>query len=201
MTRKMQNDEKGTTHSHLIMALIILTILCALNSYRFCFSLNNENEEQIENLPPCLFEVKGEVPYPGLYYYNYRPTINELLNASGQIPTDKNVTIKQNSLVIPFTGTSLWVRKTRKGLRVDLFPLEGKKKILLGIPINLNTATSDDLSSLPGIGPHIADEVVSFRRTRGRFSTIEDLKTVKGIGEKRFKKIEKYLTVTTETNS
>ncbi len=73
--------------------------------------------------------------------------------------------------------------------------------MLLGIPINLNTATSDDLSSLPGIGPHIADEVILFRKTRGTFSKIEDLKAVNGIGEKRFKKIEKYLTVTTETIS
>ncbi|HPD61146.1 MAG TPA: helix-hairpin-helix domain-containing protein [Thermodesulfobacteriota bacterium] len=197
----MQNNGKGTTYSYLIMALIILIVLYALNSYRFCFSLNNENEKQTENLPPCLLEVKGEVPYPGLYYYAYCPTINELLNASGQPPDKIDVAINQNSLIIPSTGTSLWVQKTRKGVRVALFPLEGKKKILLGIPINLNTATADDLSSLPGIGPHIAEEVVSFRKTRGRFSTIEDLKTVKGIGEKRFKKIEKYLTVTTETIS
>jgi DNA uptake protein and related DNA-binding proteins len=99
------------------------------------------------------------------------------------------------------TGASLWVQKNRKGLRIAIFPLEGKKKLLLGIPINLNTATSDDLSSLPGIGPHIADEVILFRKSCGTFSKIEDLKAVNGIGEKRLKKIEKYLTVTTETIS
>jgi competence ComEA-like helix-hairpin-helix protein len=99
------------------------------------------------------------------------------------------------------TGSSLWVQKDREGVRVGLFPLEGKKKMLLGIPINLNNATPDDLSSLPGIGPHIAAEVILFRKTRGTFLKIEDLKAVHGIGEKRFKKIEKYLTVTTETIS
>ena len=194
----MQNDARKNTYPHQIMALVILTVFLAVNCYRFCFSLNNET--QIENLSPCLLEVKGEVPHPGLYYYASCPTINELLNAGGQAP-DENVTINQNSMVMLSTGTSLWVQKTRKGLRVAHFPLEGKKKILLGIPINLNTATSDDLSSLPGIGPHIADEVILFRKTRGTFSKIEDLKAVHGIGEKRFKKIEKYLTVTTETIS
>jgi competence protein ComEA len=198
MTRKMQNDEGKITYPHQIMALVILTVFLALNCYRFCFSLNNET--QIENLSPCLLEVKGEVLHPGLYYYSYCPTINELLNASGQAP-DEKVTINQNSMVMLSTGTSLWVQKARKGVWVGLFPLEGKKKMLLGIPINLNTATSDDLSSLPGIGPHIAHEVILFRKTRGTFSKIEDLKAVKGIGEKRFKKIEKYLTVTTETIS
>jgi len=164
------------------------------------FLLFLNNETQIENLSPCLLEVKGEVPRPGLYYYAYCPTINELLNASGQAP-DEKVTIKQNSMVMLSTGTSLWVQKARNGLRVSRLPLEGKKKVLLGIPINLNTATSDDLSSLPGIGPHIADEVILFRKTRGTFSNIEDLKAVNGIGEKRLKKIEKYLTVTTKTFS
>jgi competence protein ComEA len=198
MTKKMQNDEGKITYPHQIMTLVILTIFLVLNSYRFCFSLNNEG--RIEDLSPCLLEVKGEVPYPGLYDYASCPTINELLSASGQAP-DTNVTIKPNSMVMLSTGTSLWVQKTRKGLRVALFPLEGKKKILLGIPINLNTATSDDLSSLPGIGPHIAHEVVLFRKTHGTFPKIENLKAVNGIGEKRFKKIERYLTLTTETIS
>ena len=198
MTRKMQNDEGKITYSHQIVALVFLTVFLALNCYRFCFSVNNET--QIENLSPCLLEVKGDVPHPGLYYYSYCPTINELLNASGKAP-DENVTINQNSRGMLSTGTSLWVQKTRKGVRVGLFPLEGKKKMLLGIPINLNIATSDDLSILPGIGPHISDEVVSFRKTRGTFSKIEDLKAVNGIGEKRFEKIKKYLTVTTQTIS
>ncbi len=193
----MQNDEGKITYPHQIMALVILTVFLAHYCYRFCFSLNNET--QIENLSPYLLEVKGEVPHPGLYYYAYRPTINELLNASGQAPDD-NVTINQKSMVLS-TGASLWVQKNRKGLRIAIFPLEGKKKLLLGIPINLNTATSDDLSSLPGIGPHIADEVILFRKSCGTFSKIEDLKAVNGIGEKRLKKIEKYLTVTTETIS
>jgi DNA uptake protein and related DNA-binding proteins len=194
----MQNDEGKIAYPHQIMALIILTIFLALNCYLFYFSFNNET--QIENLSPCLLEVKGEVPHPGLYYYAYYPTANELLNASGQAP-DENVTINQNSMVVLSTGTSLWVQKTRKGIRVARFSLEGKKKMLLGIPINLNTATSDDLSSLPGIGPHIADEVILFRKSRGTFSKIEDLKAVNGIGEKRLKKIEKYLTLTTVTIS
>jgi len=196
MTRKMQNDEGKITYPHQIMALIILAVFLALNCCRFYFSFINET--QIENLSPCLLEVKGEVPHPGLYYYAYCPTADELLNASVQ-SRDENVTINQNSMVVLSNGTSLWVQKTRKGIRVARFSLEGKKKMLLGIPINLNTATSDDLSSLPGIGPHIADEVILFRKTRGTFSKIEDLKIVNGIGEKRFKKIEKYLTVKTET--
>jgi competence protein ComEA len=198
MTRKMQKDEGKIAYPHQIMSLVIISILLSVNCYRFCFSLNNE--AQIENLSPCLLEVKGEVPHPGLYYYAYCPTINELLYASGQTP-DEKVTINRNSMGMLSTGSSLWVQKDRKGLRVGLLPMEGKKKMLLGIPINLNTATPDDLSSLPGIGPHIADEVILFRKTGGTFSKIEDIKAVIGIGEKRFKKIEKYLTVTTETIS
>ncbi len=127
----MQNDEGKITYPHQIMALVILTVFLALNCYRFCFSLNNET--QIENLSPCLLEVKGEVPHPGLYYYAYCPTINELLNASGQAP-DEKVTINQNSMVMLSTGTSLWVQKTRKGVTGRPFPLGRKKENAFGNP-------------------------------------------------------------------
>ena len=195
----MHDDEKGKTYPHQIIALFILILFLALNCYRVYFPLNNEMP--IENLTSCFIEVKGEVSQPGLYVYSYCPTINDLLNACGVKPEDKAMVSQNSRVFLHSNGACLWVQKTRKGLRLAQVPLEGKKNILLGIPININTATSDDLSSLPGIGPHTADKIVSFRKAYGTFSNIEDIKAVKGIGEKRFKRIKKYLAVTTQTIS
>lgn len=49
--------------------------------------------------------------------------------------------------------------------------------------ISLNRATAADLEALPGVGPVLADRIISFREQNGRFETVEDLLEVPGIGE------------------
>ena len=62
-------------------------------------------------------------------------------------------------------------------------------------PININTATAEELDMLPGIGPILAQRIVSYRREFGLFTCVEDLLNVNGIGEKILAKIREYITV------
>ncbi len=62
-------------------------------------------------------------------------------------------------------------------------------------PINLNTATSEELQQVPGIGPVTADKILQMRRSYGAFKSVDDLRAVRGIGPKRLEKMRKYLTV------
>jgi competence protein ComEA len=59
--------------------------------------------------------------------------------------------------------------------------------------VNINTADEAILSALPGIGPKTAVAIISYRTEHGKFQTTQDLQQVKGIGEKKFAKIEPYL--------
>ena len=52
--------------------------------------------------------------------------------------------------------------------------------------ININPATAEELDALPGIGPATAEKIVADREANGPFSTIEDLKRVSGIGDKKY---------------
>lgn len=61
--------------------------------------------------------------------------------------------------------------------------------------ININTADVETLSSLNGVGPALAQRIIDYRSKSGNFKTIEDLKLVKGIGEKLFLQIEPQITV------
>jgi competence protein ComEA len=61
--------------------------------------------------------------------------------------------------------------------------------------ININTATVEELATLPGVGEAIAKNIVEHREKNGNFKTIEELKNVKGIGEKKFEKIKDLITV------
>ncbi|MBI5645871.1 MAG: helix-hairpin-helix domain-containing protein [Ignavibacteriae bacterium] len=59
--------------------------------------------------------------------------------------------------------------------------------------INLNTASAENLATLPGVGPSIARRIIEYRDSQGIFQAVEDLMNVKGIGPKKFERIKPYL--------
>lgn len=61
--------------------------------------------------------------------------------------------------------------------------------------VNINTATIEQLVTLPGVGATLAGRIVEYREKAGRFASVEELLNVKGIGEKNFEKIADWLTV------
>jgi comEA protein len=61
--------------------------------------------------------------------------------------------------------------------------------------ININTATAEDLGRLPGVGPATAQRIIEFRVRHGRFTSVEELTKVKGIGPKKLEKLRPYVTV------
>ena len=61
--------------------------------------------------------------------------------------------------------------------------------------VNLNTATKDELVALPGIGPAKAQAIVDYRNQHGPFRSIDEIRKVKGIGEKLFQSIKPELSI------
>ena len=61
--------------------------------------------------------------------------------------------------------------------------------------VNINTATQQDFESLNGIGPAKAKAIVDYRTEHGPFKTVDDIKNVKGIGQKTFDKLKEDLTI------
>jgi competence protein ComEA len=62
-------------------------------------------------------------------------------------------------------------------------------------PINLNTATAEQLEAIPGIGPVLAQRIIEYRQTRGRFQSVDELLEVRGIGSKRLENMRPYVVV------
>ena len=102
--------------------------------------------------------------------------------------------IQKKTLPLPEPVNAMTVNKAHAGTDKQMLPDQGGE--IYTVPeIHLNTASSDLLQEVPGIGPVTAKKIVLYRDQNGPFQSVEDLVCVKGIGPKTIEKIKNYLTV------
>ena len=96
------------------------------------------------------------------------------------------------ALFFTFTGIAVFFSRNYK---YENYLIEKKSDEIKAYKINLNLADWREFDNLPGIGESLAHEIINERDNNGRYESIADIKRVKGIGEKKFKSIENYLTL------
>jgi comEA protein len=84
------------------------------------------------------------------------------------------------------------------GILINLFVIFPQKTSFEQISsapriININSAGVEELCKLPGIGEAYANRIIGYRAQHNGFKNIEELKKVKGIGEKKFEKIKRFV--------
>lgn len=92
------------------------------------------------------------------------------------------------------TPTSPGLPAEAGGPALTVAPQEGDARE----PIDVNSASAEELQEVPGIGPAIARRIVEFRQEHGRLERLEDLLHVRGIGSKTLERLRPYLTVDDE---
>ncbi len=140
-------------------------------------------------------QITGEVTSPGLYTFYPEPSIGEMIERAGGLKQNPLPSSDLLSQKVP-TGTELLITSKPYGRNeVNIIPMTNAERLLLGIPMPLNTATEQNLELIPGIGPKLAQRIISFREEKGPFKDIAGLADITGIGEKKLKEIAPYVTV------
>lgn len=135
---------------------------------------------------PVFVEITGVAANPGVYSFKHPPTLLEAWRrAGGPEP------LPNQDLQLP-SGTRLEITQ---GGAYRLGRLSGPQLLTLGLALDLNRATQQDLEALPGIGPALAGRIIEYRQKIGPFRTIDDLEQVSGVGPKKLTQVKPYLTI------
>ena len=142
-----------------------------------------------------LIEVDGSVNRRGMVQIDAGRPVLEALERAGGIKG--HLSLSPEALTTKIDKSSrLKVIPDGEGKgRISLEPLAPPKLKVLSVPIPLNTASVDELDTLPGIGPKTAQAIVEYRESHGKFTSAEELLQVRGIGRKKLDALRPHVTV------
>jgi competence protein ComEA len=207
----MKHFSLGQQRILFIFAILILAILY----FRFYRHPLSPPEEEIYK--ETVVEVLGEVRNPGIHLFQNPPTLREAIEKAGGLkdaaPFDMDSfseTLETGTLLtihpspLPHgereQGEGPLLKEGMKGIKqeeikIKLGRMEARKLLVFSIPLDLNRVSAEDLSLIPGIGESLAQEILAYREKRRGFRSVEELKNVKGVGEKKLRTFKPFFFV------
>lgn len=141
-----------------------------------------QNKEPVKHQNIIVY-VTGEVKHPGVVSMSHGSRVIDAVNLLGG-PTEM-ANLQGVNLAAPLAdGQQIHVpsRDEAGNGSTGARAADGK--------ININTADVTALDTLPGVGPSTAQKIVDYRKTNGLFSSLEELKSVPGIGDSKYQNLK-----------
>ena len=168
---------------------------------------NNEKSNYISNVN---VDIKGYVKKPGVYEVSDGMTVNDVIKLAGGLKKNAstdNINLSKkvfDQMVIIVYSNKINKDKSYSSDLVNDALIKNEESALItnmdsttqntSKLVNINTATTDELLNITGIGQSKADAIISYRNN-SHFNSIEDIKNVPGIGDALFEKIKDSITV------
>ena len=183
-----------------------------------------ENEQiykNMETIEKIYIYITGEVNSPGVVLLNNGSRIVDAIDAAGgvtdkaditkvnlvyelqdgmkvNIPNQKDLKDNENFEYITMSSgdekTDINLSASTTNQISESNKIDNQSAFKISI-VNINTATQTELETLPGIGPSLALKIINYRNDNGKFSSIEDIKNVSGIGDVKYNNIKNYIKV------
>jgi len=83
-------------------------------------------------------------------------------------------------------------------IKIRISRMAANKLLVFSIPIDLNRASFEDLCLIPGVGEALSREMIAYRERRRGFRSVEEIKNVRGIGEKKYQSFKTFFIINHE---
>lgn len=164
--------------------------------------LSSENTSQSEETI-IYIDIKGAVNRPGLYQLSEGSRMIDAIEAAGGLTIeadDRTINLAEKLFdqqkIIVYTESEVEEQLTQ-GDRDNLLDRDYhlSSPSVASQKININIATVEELQTLPNIGPKKAQAIIEYRQTNGSFQSTDQIKEIKGIGEKTYEELVHLISV------
>lgn len=204
-SEKIQDYLKENKEMLIKVAAAALLVVAAF--FVFVFSeddedaLAKESNAVTETKPQAVMimvDIGGEVNNPMVAELEEGSRVEDAINAAGGVTENADLTDINRAafledgdkILIPTMTTGDANNGQTKNSSDQSIMANDGYKTYSDDRININTAGSEELQQLEGIGPVTAEKIIEYRQTNGKFKSIEDIKNVSGIGDKTFEELK-----------
>ncbi|MDU5977458.1 competence protein [Finegoldia magna] len=159
---------------------------------------SENNTQNRENNSTTMCQIDGCVNKPGVYSFKKDDRIKDIVELAGGFTQDAdtksvNLAMKLKDEMKVYIPSKTETSKAQNNDRQssDIVTIKDNNSSSL---VNINTADSNKLQTLPGIGPSKAKKIIEFRE-KNQFKKIEEIKNVDGIGDKTFESLKSLITI------
>ena len=155
-------------------------------------ALDEGTPQSVERIPKKMFVyVTGAVNNPGMIELEGSELrVADAVNASGGLlPTADADNINMADAISDGQHIRVPERSIARSIEPNVQTVESSGGSTGGL-VNINTAGPDELDTLPGIGPAMAQRIIDYRQLNGAFKSIEEIQNVRGIGAKKFENLK-----------
>lgn len=142
-----------------------------------------------------MVETDGNVNQRGIMKADAGSTLLDVLEKAGGIKGGLSIAPEELERRIEKSSRLRVIPAGDGAGKVLLEPLASPQYKILSIPVPLNTASLEDLDTLPGIGPKTAQAIIEYREGNGKFTSPDDLLNVPGIGPKKLSAIKPHISL------
>ena len=158
--------------------------------------LSQEVEDKTTVSTVIYVDVKGEVHHPGVYQMKAENRVKDLIEAAGGFTP---LADDQKLNLAQLLEDQMVIVVPKKGEEVNSelaqTPTPHKKEVEKEGKVNINTATVEELKTLKGIGEKKAEAIIEYRKQNGSFKNKEELMKVRGIGKKLYESFQERVVV------
>lgn len=163
---------------------VIATVGLFFSKSRLNVHGNGQAAFVIERPALGFVQILGDVRFPGVYQWSANMLTIDAINLAAPVgPLSASIPVSVKSYRVN-PGDTIRFDTNKGNIIVSAIPTS--QRIVLGIPLDINSMNISDFDLLPGIGPVMAQRIVKFRQLNGGTMSANDLNQIEGIGEKRF---------------
>lgn len=184
---------------------VVFAVVCSFLGAGILFLvIHSPQGEPVRLLPaptqaPLIVHIAGAVGKPGVYSLPIGSRVMDAIQAAGGfLPDADQQSLNLAALLHDGSRISVSAIQTpSQETRAEQIQIQPTafSPVTSDQPININTASLEELDRLPGIGPVTAQKIIAFREANGPFQQVEDIQNVPGVGPVTFERMKEFITI------